>query len=299
MQIEDFKRWHWILIALVIGGLMGFCWNLTPPDEKADGRGTSALEFVGNLTRQKTSQGYTWVRQTLVYPPEERVDPTTGKTGFANYVVCSMLTPLPDGKYKYMVKHFTADVPFKVGNIQPKSDQYSIRDYLKETKEAFPEVVDYRYAWWSAPRMQYILWMGAALLLIGGLWPTLVNLMIGAGLGGHKHEKKDEYDLDRFGKSKEPAKSATPVKAGMSNADMQKLRDLQDHLADNVSGMELTGGVATSVATSSAPGTVKALGGSSEPLKPVAPTEPEEPKEYMGEYYPVVKPHHVEETKKH
>jgi hypothetical protein len=298
MQIEDFKRWHWILISLVIGSLMAFCWNLTPPDEKADGRGTSAFEFVGNLTRQKTGNGYAWIRQTLIYPPEERLDPTTGKIGYANYVTCSMLTPLPDGKYRYMIKHFTADIPFKIGNQPAKSETYSIKDYLAEMKSTFPSEVEYRYAWWAAPKMQYILWMGGAVLLIGGLWPSLVSLMIGAGLGGHK-EKKDDYDLSRFGKSREPAKSAMPVKPAVTDADMQKLRDLEDQLESNVAGMQMTGGVAASGVTSAANAPVKVLSGGSEPAKTVAPTEPEEPREYTGEYYPVVKPHHHEETQKH
>src|SRR4051794_7687074 len=128
MQIEDFKRWHWMGIALVIGALMAVMWNMTSPDEKGDGRGTSSFEFVGNVARQKTSEGYTWVRQTVVYPPSEKLDPTTGQVGKANYVVCAMLTPLPNGKYKYLVKHFTADIPFKVGNTPPKSDTYSVLD---------------------------------------------------------------------------------------------------------------------------------------------------------------------------
>src|SRR5437667_5969116 len=101
-----------------------------------------------------------------------------------------------NGKYHYSVKHFTADVPFKVANIQPKSDTYSILDYLAETKQAFPDVVEYRYAWWAAPRAQYVLWMGGALLLIGGVWPSLVNLMIGAGMGSPKRDKQtDAYEL--------------------------------------------------------------------------------------------------------
>jgi hypothetical protein len=306
MQIEDFKRWHWVLIALVIGSLMAFSWNMTSPDEKADGRGTSAFEYLGNIIRQKTGNGDVWVRQTLIYPPQDKIDGTTGKIGKANYVVCSMLTPMPDGKYKYLVKHFTADIPFKVGNIPPKSDTYSIRDYLDENKKTFPETVEYRYAWWATHNAQYVLWMGGSVLLIGGVWPSLVGLMTGAGLGRPKREKSEEYDISRFGKSVTSAKNPDPVKVGMSSADSDQLRNVQEQLERNVSGMQMTngepasaGGSATSGLTSAQ---VKTLSGTSEPLAPAKPVDDGKPKEYGGEYYPVAKTGvHVdqaEETKK-
>jgi hypothetical protein len=302
MQIEDLKRWHWVAIALVIGALMGMMWNMTSPDEKGDGRGTSAFEFVGNIARQKTSNGYTWIRQTVVYPPEEHADPVTEKTVKTNYVICSMLTALPNGKYKYEVKHFSADIPFKVGNIQPKSETYSIRDYLAETKAAFPELVDYKYAWWAAPKAQYMLWMTGAVLLIGGVWPSLVNLMIGAGMGRPKSEKKDEYDLSRFGNSLKPTKKVEAAKPTISAADSQRLQDLQEQLAQNVSGMELTAGeVGSTAGPASSAQVVKPLTGSGEPLKPVVSNQPEEPREYTGEFYPVVKTGHnpAENAQKH
>src|SRR5207244_2481957 len=110
-------------------------------------------------------------------------DPNTGQIRQVNFVVCSLLTPEPNGKYKYKPVHFAAEIPFKVVNlVKPKSDIYSIRDYLAEVKERFPDV-QYRYAWWTQPKAQFGLWMGGAVLLIGGVWPSLVNLMIGAGLG--------------------------------------------------------------------------------------------------------------------
>ena len=305
MQIEDFKRWHWVLISLVLGGLMAFSWNLSSPDEKSDGKGTSALEFVGNIGRQKTGNGYSWIRQVVIYPPEDKPDPVSGKTGKANYVVCSMLTPIPppsdldsesvdqlrdrakaagvanaekmekpqllgsiraNPKYKYSIVHFTADIPFKVGNIQAKSDTYSIREYLADTKRAFPDV-QYKYAWWSEHPAQYLLWMGGCVLLIGGVWPSFIGLMTGAGLGRPKREKKEEYDLDRFGKSaNKPAKSAAPMKPGISDADAQQMRDLQEKLEQNVAGMAMTnapGAFQGAPTTSTA--TVKQLTGSPDP----------------------------------
>src|SRR5437660_10232593 len=111
MEIEDFKRWHWVLIALVIGGLLAYARTWIAPDEQGNGRGIAALEFVQNVARPKTGNGYAWVTQLTVYPPEAVPDPNTGQIRQVNFVVCSLLTPEPNGKYKYKPVHFAAEIP--------------------------------------------------------------------------------------------------------------------------------------------------------------------------------------------
>jgi hypothetical protein len=297
MQIEDFKRWHWVLISLIIGGLLAYARTMIAPDEMGSGRGISANEFMQNVARPKTGNGYDWVKEITVYPAENGVDQATGQMRQMNFVVCNLLTPLPNGKYQYKPVHFLAEIPFKVGNNKPTSDTYSIRDYLAEVKERFPES-HYRFAWWTAPRAQFGIWMGGAVLLIGGVWPSLVSLMIGAGLG-RPHKEKEEYDLERFSKSK-PTKAPEPVaKPGLSQADAAKLRDMQDQMEQDLAaaGMQMTTGAAeAAAATGSAPTAVKALNGKA--VESVAsPKADDEPKEYTGEFYPVVKSHHTESEK--
>jgi hypothetical protein len=299
MQIEDFKRWHWVLISLAIGALLAYARTMLSPDEVGTGRGISPNEFAQNVARPKTGNGYDWVKQITIYPTQTIVDPSSEQTRQVNFVVCNLLTPLPNGKYQYKPVHFTAEIPFKVGNTKPMSDTYSVRDYLAEVKDRFPDV-QYRYAWWTQPRAQFGIWMGGAVLLIGGLWPSLVSLLIGAGLGRPHKEKTDEYDLERFSKSK-PSKAPEPVaKAGMSAAEAQKLRDMQDQMEKDLAaaGMQMTSGGEPASAggpASSAP--VKALTGTAvEPVE--APKADDEPKEYKGEFYPVAKPHHHEEAEK-
>lgn len=298
MQIEDFKRWHWVLISLVVGGLLAYMHTIVGPDEQGGGRGITAGDFVYNASRPKTGNGFEWVKNLTVYPPQNVVDPTNAKAKQVNYVSGLLLTMLPNGKGQYKPVHLIAEVPFKAGNgAVPKSDSYSVLDFLNETKERAPDL-HFKFAWWAQPKAQYALWMSGALLLIGGVWPTLINLMIGAGFARPKTPKED-YDLDRF--SSAPEKAAAAAKPGMSNADNERLRNMQGQLEADLaaSGMQMTGAGSAGAAAGGSAAPVKQL--SATASDPIVLTQAEqEAKEYGGDYYPVVKPHHhVDEPKKH
>jgi hypothetical protein len=122
--------------------------------------------------------------------------------------------------------------------------------------------------------------------------------MIGAGLGRPKKEKKEEeYDLDRFGKHKEPSKPVVVAKPGMSAADAQRLSDMEEAMEKDLAaaGMAMTSGSgeAASAAGAASSGVKKLTGGPVEVAAGSA-AGPEEPREYTGEFYPVVKAHHDE-----
>jgi hypothetical protein len=294
MEIQDFKRWHWIVISLVIGAALAYARSMIAPDEQPSGRGVTPVEFVQKLT-QKTDKGYPLVQDVVIYPAQTAPD-SSGQSREVNFVVCSFLKPTKPGKGFYDPMHFTAEVPFKVGNmVEPKSEKYSVRDYMAEMQQQFPEV-KVRYAWWAQKPAQFGIWMGGTLVLIGGIWPMLISLMVGAGLGKPKKEQ-DDYDLDRFGKTPEPAK-AQQAKPAIPVGEMDRLREMQEQMEKNLAGagMQITGsGEATSAAgsTPGAPGIRKLTGAAVE--VPLTPAQDDESKEYGGEYYPVAKlhvPHH-------
>ena len=70
MRIEDFKRWHWIVIGLVVGLVMAYMrTTLVTPDETSSyRRGISPFEFATNLRRPVTGNGFPWVSDIVVYP---------------------------------------------------------------------------------------------------------------------------------------------------------------------------------------------------------------------------------------
>jgi hypothetical protein len=218
-----------------------------------------------------------------------------------SFVTCELLINTGKGKGHYEARNFNAEIPFKVqGQVEPKGENYSVRDYLTELKKT-NENVEFRYAWWWQKNSQFAIWIGGSLVLIGGIWPSMVSLMIGAGLGRPKKSKEEkEYDLDRFGKYKEPSKPAIAVKAGMSAAESRRLEEMQDKMEADLAaaGMQMTSanGEAASAAGSSATG-VKKLTGAAVEVAPAIKPEDTEPREYTGEFYPVVKAHHAEEPK--
>src|SRR4051812_30289908 len=133
MGIEDFKRWHWMLIGLVIGLLMAYMRTsmITPDEQTTYRRGISAAEFVTNLSRPKTGNGYQWLTDIVVYPPFEN----------KNYVTAKMLEIQSSGRGMYKLVQMNTEIPFRLPrSVEPKSNTYSIRDYLTEAKQKNADV---------------------------------------------------------------------------------------------------------------------------------------------------------------
>jgi hypothetical protein len=288
MRIEDFKRWHWIVIGLVVGVVMAYMrTSLVTPDETASyRRGVSAFEFLTNLRRPVTGNGFPWVSDIVVYPPVMN----------KNYVTAKMLEIQPDGRGIYRLVKFNGEIPFKVARFSdPKSKTYSVRDFLNDEKAKQPNL-KYTFAWWELPTAAYALWIGGGLILIGGVWPTLVNVMIGAGLG-RKKSADQEYDLDRFGKTPEPA--AAPSGRPVVTAEAAgKLQEYQETMEKNLAnaGIAMTGDAPVeATAAAGEPEIIKLAGGPVEPAAAIGASE--DPKNFKGEYYPVARPVQAKEDK--
>lgn len=180
------------------------------------------------------------------------------------------------------------------------ADNHNVNDFLKAADNfnrqqygAAAVPVSFHYLWWENSKYTYQTWMIGTFLIVGVVWPAMLTVMIRGGLGKTKPE---EYDLKRFKGGRDVATMPKPSVAQATVSDMQKLRDLEESLAANLKA----GGAAPVVAVVEQPAVavpeVKKLAGG--PVEAVtAPAEPEEPKEYMGEFYPVVKPHGHTEKK--
>jgi hypothetical protein len=279
MGIEDFKRWHWIVIGLLVGAVLAYTRMQMSPDEASVlRRGISPAEFIRDLQRPKTPNGFSWLNDVRVYPPFENKVVVTGNN----------LEIQANGKGVYKPFQLITDIPFKLaGAAPPPRSDFTIRDYIDQLKKNHPQI-EYRFAWWTLPGAVAAIWGGGALLLIGGVWPFIVNLMIGAGLG-RKKEKDPDYDLDRFKAGPEPAAAAK--QKGLTVGDSEKLRELEEALQKN-----LAAGAAgadqpatTLIGAGSEPGVKKLDAGPLE-LAAAAQKKEEEDREYKGEFYPVARP---------
>jgi hypothetical protein len=164
------------------------------------------------------------------------------------------------------------------------SDTFTVTQFLDRMKERNAEI-SYLYAWYREPKWMYTVGVVGGLVVIGGIWPTLLNLMIGAGFGRPPREK-DEYDLDRFKGEPEPEKAPAPT--GLTDADRKQLAELEAELAKKVG--DGTVATATATAEETQETEIRKLDARpAEPLPPPPVQPPPEKKEYRGEYYPTAK----------
>jgi prepilin-type N-terminal cleavage/methylation domain-containing protein/prepilin-type processing-associated H-X9-DG protein len=147
-----------------------------------------------------------------------------------------------------------------------------VADYLAEAARQHGHVT-FRRAWWATPAAHFTLWTGGAVALIGGVWPGVLGLLVGAGYGRHRPE--DDYDLSRF----KPEAVARPAAPGA--VDEARIRELEEELVEGLSSGAAPG-----------PAAPKAAPTAPRPLPPPAAPEasfesaPAE-HDYHGEFYPV------------
>jgi len=177
MRIERIRRWQWILISLAVGWIMGQLQQLPREDwRSAYGQDMTQRDFERGLQREYN--GVRHFRDLVVYP--DRIQLPGGVSKPIHIVAGLYFDGRPrvkDGKEQaeWRPRCFVTEVPYKAlgPTTQPAAAAFTVVDYLKSLKG-----VGFRYAWWRDPRWAVRLWTAASLVLIGGIWPTLVNLMV-------------------------------------------------------------------------------------------------------------------------
>jgi hypothetical protein len=174
------------------------------------------------------------------------------------------------------------------------ADNHNFNDFLvaantlirsQQGANAIP--VTFHYVWWESanPVHVYAMWMTGSFLLIGVIWPTLLQVMVKGGLG---RTKPDEFDLSRYKPSSTPAAAPKPAMA-VTKDDMQQLQEMQDSLEASLRASGSTPGPSAAPQAQPAAPAIKVLAGSAAESAAV-PQTPQEAKEYKGEFYPVVRP---------
>ena len=167
---------------------------------------------------------------------------------------------------------FIADVPYRpLSSLDKPTDPNStVMTYLDSLKASHG--VSYTYAWWQHPRFSPALWFGGSVVLIGVVWPTLLNLL----LFGSILRPREEKGLSLRNVTAPPA-TAQQQQGSDENAIGQMTAALEAQLHSSAG---------TPAQSADAPKAVPAVGNmSGEPLAPGAPVA-KEPKEYGGEFYP-------------
>src|SRR5256714_7825831 len=295
MRVERIHRWQWVIIAVVVGFLIGYVRNMFT-GEAVSGYGNSKngqQQFENAiLTRERLPDGeirplfYKLVVVNIKDPTAQPRSPDEIRTmltaeqkkkleaikktsdQFAylrevaedeashrrTYAIAGVYynghpSQNPKTKQSEAVWHpyfYIAPYPYKpsrqfavsgtVPQIQPTlTDKLQALAEKVHRKDADPPDsalaylkrlkaqgrIDFTYEWWRAPRVSMAAWIAGCLVVIGGLWPTLVNLLVYGTLSRPLEEKA------QLGKA-----STTTAKTprGPTDADLAQLKALEEEL---------------------------------------------------------------------
>jgi prepilin-type N-terminal cleavage/methylation domain-containing protein/prepilin-type processing-associated H-X9-DG protein len=263
MSVEDLKRWHWALVGGALGLLVAFVWmSPGPARDPVLRRPLTSEQWVDLLGRVQS--GGTEVRNVLIEPAEEGMNFVTGEY-------------LEEVRWKPFFVY--ARRPFVTSNGANAADVGKYLESLPVGKQ-----VQFRFPWWRERGV--VLTAGAlvGIVVVGGAWPVLLSLMLGAGLG-RRGVVEEDFDLSRF--RSEPA-AASREAVEMSDLDREQLRAVEEAIEAKLK----EGGVVEKVQQPAEKReVVKSLAGEQLESAGAGHVDPGERKDFEGEYYPVEKPH--------
>jgi hypothetical protein len=191
-------RWKWTLLALVVGPLAAWLWSRNPDALTASGYSISQAQFESGLLRVvKHPESGKPIIGRDGEPRRHFEDLTLYRTNHRDaygrtisHLVTGRFTNGRVETYKdargartreirWRDAFFPAPDPYR--SLTPPTQQQapaatgtgSVRDYLERLHA---QGVRYRHAWWREPRIATPLFTAVSLLLIAGLWPTLLSL---------------------------------------------------------------------------------------------------------------------------
>jgi hypothetical protein len=213
MAIRNVKRWQWILIGVLLGVALGYVNQLPSTDWKQTyGEALTQHQFEQGLTKLQSETP--WFHGLVVHP--ERVE--AGGKIVPIYVVAGEYydgrQELQDGKRVavWRPRCFVAETPFVP--VTPPADPLAEETVLAYLK-AVPGV-SFRYAWWQDPKWGVSLWVGGCTLVVGLIWPTVINLLV---FGSLTRPREAKADLSKSADVEVPAVSPSFGGVGGSDAD--------------------------------------------------------------------------------
>jgi hypothetical protein len=282
MGIEEFKRWHWIALGALVGLALAYAWASVGSSVEGY-RAVDSARFEQELTLTDPASSEPLIKGIVIHPPEDSFD------GKVNVVTYKRLAKDKDGRIGWLDKRMIAKIPYREG-------VGSIQDLL------ISRSVKFNNGWWLELRWAMIIGCVGGMVLIGGVWPSLLGVMLGAGLGrqrdpeeeARKKAAKSGFDwgsLLRRAKKGEAGHAHPAVTA----ADQSQLQNVADAYAKNLqgSGVGHTGGGASAHAD----GPVRKLEAGPLEAAKSATQDEDEIEVKAKEYYPVLihhKKHHDE-----
>jgi hypothetical protein len=258
MRLERLGRWHWAVIAIIVGIVAAQAqlqWVTRDP-LTAGNVIEDPQRFESWLLRQ--TNGQWWLRDIVVHPVHGR-----GAAHSVQYVVTANRVYDDGGTLTLVPIAFVAPQPYKPQidldylpgpaaaaavkklNANPNP---TILDYLATVRTAAG--VKYAYAWWEQPWQATAVWTAGSLLLIAGLWPTLIYLIVFGRLTQPPREKG--IDLGKV-------RAAMPQPQSSAPTDLSALEELEREMEAQIGSMPATPGEPASSSPAPAPRVLSAV----------------------------------------
>jgi len=247
MRIEDLKRWHWCIVGLLVGAAFAFIRLASLPREDQGLERVAPNVFEADLLRAfedpKRSQLDPISRRKVfavanvrIHPPVDM--PLPGERNvYAEYLSYEVVLVRREDPKK--ADSMPRQVIMALNNPKEKSiagdiKGITLREYLDKLNAAIPKLdakrypqakpFTYKLAWIETPKAAYSIYTTGGFLLIGLLWPTLLNFLIVAGYGRPRTEADAQADRKP---SKIPAAKAKP---GVTQDQLDQLEQLEAEL---------------------------------------------------------------------
>lgn len=160
--------------------------------------------------------------------------------------------------------------------IKPADPPNSVLDYLRYLRET--RQIQFAYQWWKQPRPMMIFCTLGSIVLVGLIWPTLVNLMAYGSIFRPQEQKS------AFRRSQTPAQ--VKPKPTVTKEDMARLLEMEAQLEEKLKGTVSLTPVVQPQDKSETP--IRKLAATGPEAKSVEKTEEEKDFERrQGDYYPV------------
>ncbi|HEY2584883.1 MAG TPA: hypothetical protein VGI81_03845 [Tepidisphaeraceae bacterium] len=227
MGITALHRVHWVMIAIVLGLIFGVVFDHTRGQLYGVNMGGYGLLLSGQQQFENgLTQEYDHIRlfsDSVVYPHwvpnpnggTKKVYLVTGRYWDGNAVV-------KDGKSvaEWLPRCVITQTPYRpqVAVVEPNGKSVaefpSVIEFLDAMHRQYG--VKYRYAWWAAHPM--LTWFLGTLIVIGGIWPTVINLLAFGRLTRPPEAKT--LSLWNVVSPKPPQKAPAPSFAAPHDADV-------------------------------------------------------------------------------
>jgi hypothetical protein len=255
MRIEDLKRWHWCIVGCLVGAVVASISLATLPREVPGTQTVGPLVFERTLRDKVDPSGggrrgglVVDIQNVRIHPPS--TIPVPGERAVeTEYISYEVLIRDPEhpkqGKWQPRQMILELRTPHDkslVGNL----DGMRMRDYLdkvnaaiaKLDKAKFPKAatVAYKFNWIETPRGAYPAFTLGGLVVVGLVWPTVVQLLVGAGFGRERTAEEKGFDLARY-KAKNTA--TAKAKPGVTQDQMDQLDQLEAELEAKLRAEEI------------------------------------------------------------